>query len=170
MIDTVLLKPLPYPNGDRLMALFESNPGQKLPHEGLAPAHIEDWNRMNQSFSAISGAYTENVAEASGELPEMLVNARVAPRFFSVLGTPPLLGRTFSPEEDLVNGPTAAVISERLWRRRFGADPAVIGKTLRFANLSYPIIGVMPDSVRFPASSVDFWTPAKLPPVVSARA
>ena len=56
-------------------------------------------------------------------LPEMLVNARVSPRFFSVLGTPPLLGRTFSPEEDLFNGPTAAVISERLWRRRFGDGP-----------------------------------------------
>jgi len=166
VIDAVLLKPLPYPGPDRLMALFESNPSQKLPHEGLSAVLIEDWNRMNQSFFAISGAYTENVAEISGELPEMLVNARVSARFFSVLGTPPLLGRTFSPEEDLVNGPTAAVISERLWRRRFGADPSVIGKMLRFANLSYPIIGVMPDSVRFPAATVDFWAPAKFPPVV----
>jgi putative ABC transport system permease protein len=166
VIDTVLLKPLPYPGGDRLMALFESNLRQKLSHQDLAPVQIEDWNRVNQSFSEISGAYTENVAETSGELPEMLVSARVSPRFFSVVGTPPLLGRTFSPEEDLFNGPTAAVLSERLWRRRFGADPTVSGKALRVGKYSYPIIGVMPDSVSYPASNVDFWVPAKLPPVV----
>ncbi len=166
VIDTVLLQPLPYPNGDRLMALFESNPGKKQPHENPAPIRIEEWNRMNQSFRAISGAYTENIAEVSGELPEMLVSARVLPRFFSVLGTAPLIGRTFSPEEDLFNGPNAAVISERLWRRRFGADAAVIGKALRVSNYSYPIIGVMPNSVQFPAPNVDLWVPAKLPPVV----
>jgi putative ABC transport system permease protein len=164
VIDAVLLKPLPYPNGDRLMVLFESNLRKKQPHENPAPIQIEEWNRMNQSFTAISGAYTENVAEVSGELPEMLVSARVSPRFFSVLGTPPLVGRTFIPEEDLLNGPGAAILSERLWRRRFGADSSVVGKALRVGNYSYPIIGVMPDSVRFPASNVDFWIPAKLPP------
>jgi putative ABC transport system permease protein len=166
MIDTVLLKPLPYPGGDRLMALFESNLRQKQPHANPAPVRIEEWNRMNQSFTAISGAYTENVAETSGELPEMLISARVSARFFSVLGTPPLLGRTFSPEEDLFNGPNAAILSEPLWRRRFGADSAVVGKALRVGNYTYPIIGVMPDSVRFPAGNVDFWIPAKLPPFV----
>ena len=114
------------------------------------------------TFTAIAGAYTENVAETSGPLPEILVSARVSPRFFTVLGTPPLLGRTISPEEDSENGPNAAVLSERLWRRRFGADPAVIGKTLHAGNCSYPIMGVVPDSVRFPADNVDFWVPAKL--------
>ncbi len=166
VIDPVLLKPLPYPNGDRLMALFESNQDKKLPQENLAAVQIEDWNHMNQSFVAISGAYIENVAEISGELPEMLVSARVSPRFFLVLETPPLLGRTFSPEEDLFNGPGAAILSERLWRRRFGGDSAVLGKRLRVSNYSYPIVGVMPDTVRFPASNVDFWIPAKLPPVL----
>jgi len=166
VIDTVLLKPLPYPNGDRLMILFESNLRNKRTHDNPAPVRIEDWNRMNQSFASISGAYTENIAETSGELPEMLVSARVSPRFFSVLGTAPLIGRTFSPEEDLFNGPNAAVLTERLWQRRFGADHGVVGKALRVGNYTYPIIGVMPDSVRFPAADVDFWIPAKLPPLV----
>ncbi len=170
VIDAVLLKPLPYPNSDRLMALFESNARHKQPHASLAPIQIEDWDRMSQSFSAIAGGYVENVAESSGELPEMLVAGRVSPRFFSVLGTAPVMGRTFSPEEDLFNGPNAAVISEHLWRRRFGADPAVLGKILRFGRNSDPIIGVMPDSVRFPAGDVDLWTPAKLPPYVMTGA
>lgn len=164
VIDTVLLKPLPYPNGDRLMALFQSNPAKRLTNQGLSPARVEDWNSASHSFTAISAAYTDNISETSGELPQRLVTARVSPRFFSVLGTVPLLGRTFSPEEDLATGPQAAVLSERLWRSRFGGDPNVLGHTLRFGNLSYPIIGVMPDSVRFPASDVDVWIPAQLPP------
>lgn len=170
VIDAVLLKPLPYPNPGRLMALFESNARQKQPHAGLAPVQIEEWDRMNRSFSAIAGAYTENVAETSGDVPEMLVSARVSPRFFSVIGTSPLLGRTFSPAEDLFNGPNAAVISERLWRRRFGSDPALLGKVLRVSGYPYPIIGVMPDSVRFPDGKVDLWVPAKLPPALIANA
>lgn len=164
VIDAVLLKPLPYPNGDRVMALFQSNTRQKQVHVALAPVQIEDWNRGNQSFLAIAGAYTENVAETSGELPEMLLNARVSPRFFQVLGSTPLLGRVFTPEEDLFSGPNAAMISERLWRRRFASDPTVTGKSLRVGNYTYPIIGVMPGSVGFPAPDVDFWVPAKLPP------
>jgi putative ABC transport system permease protein len=157
VIDAVLLKPLPYPGAGGLMALFESNPRKKLPHEGVAPVRIEEWNLANRNFTAIAGAYTENVAETSGSLPEMLVAARVSPRLFSVLGTQPLLGRTLSPEEDLFNGPNAAMLSERLWRRRFSADPAVLGKTLRVGTYSYPIVGVLPNSVRFPAANVDFW-------------
>lgn len=125
---------------------------------------------MNRLFSAIAGAYTEKVSETSGDVPEMLVNARVSPRFFSVIGTVPLLGRTFSPQEDLFNGPNAAVISERLWRRRFAGDPAVLGKVLRVSGYTYAIVGVMPDSVRFPAAEVDFWVPAKLPPALIAHA
>ncbi len=170
VIDAVLLKPLPYPNAGRLMALFESNRTQKQLHVPLSPIQIEDWDRMNRSFSAVAGGYTENISETSGDFPEMLVSARVSPRFFSVIGTAPLLGRTFSPEEDLFNGPSAAVISEHLWRRRFASDPAVLGKVLRNGNYSYPIVGVMPDSVRFPESDVDVWMPAKLPPFVMANA
>jgi putative ABC transport system permease protein len=170
VIDAVLLKPLPYPHADRLMGLFESNRTQKALHSSLAPVQIEEWDRMNHSFSAIAGGYTENVAETSGDLPEMLVNARVSPRFFSVIGTAPLLGRTFSPEEDLFNGPNAAVLSEHLWRRRFGGDPTALGKVLRSNGYPYPIIGVMPDSVRFPDAKVDFWVPAKLPPALITNA
>src|SRR5581483_6364565 len=74
-------------------------------------------------------------------------------------------------EEDLFTGPSAAIISERLWRRRFASDPGVLGKSLRVGTYSYPIAGVMPDSVRFPAPDVDLWVPAKLPPgVMRARA
>jgi putative ABC transport system permease protein len=125
VIDAVLLKPLPYPNSQRLMALFEANLRQKQPHQGLAPVQVEEWNRLSQTFTAIAAAYTENMAETSGELPEMLVTARVSPRFFSVLGTAPSLGRTFSSEGICSTGQRApfsesgfgGVVSEAIRRR-----------------------------------------------------
>src|ERR1700693_2773950 len=121
---------------------------------------------MNQTFAGIAGAYTDSIAESSGALPEKLVSARVSPRFFTVLGTPPLVGRAFSREEELTNGPNAAVISERLWERRFNRDPQVAGRVLRNGGESFPIVGVAADSFRFPADDVDVWLPAKVRDVV----
>src|SRR5215472_10822846 len=166
VIDTVLLKPLPYPDGDRLMALFETNLRKKVTQGMVAPVRLEEWNRMNQSFTAVTGAYTDSLAETSGPLPEKVVSARVAPRFFRVLATPLLIGRGFTAEEETTNGPNAAVISERFWARRFLRDPQILGKVLRSGNRSHPIVGVAPDSMRFPTDEVDVWLPSKLPDVV----
>jgi putative ABC transport system permease protein len=169
VIDAVLLKPLPYPDGDRLMAVYETNLRKKVAESPVAPIRLEEWNAMNSSFAGITGAYTESLAEISSALPEKLVRARVAPRFFDVLATPLLAGRAFTGEEEATNGPAAAVISERLWARRFHRDPGAIGAVLRSGNAQFPIVGIAPDSVRFPADDVDFWTPAKNPDSVMAR-
>jgi len=166
VVDAVLLKPLPYPGGERLVAIFQANLRKNIPRDDLSPALVEDFKSMNQTFVGIAAAETENIAETSGQLPEKLVRAPVSPGFFSVLGMPPLLGRTFSPDEDLYHGPNVAVISERLWRRRYNADPGILSKSLRIADSAYPIAGVMPASFQFPSIEVDIWTPAKLPPVV----
>lgn len=166
VIDAVLLKPLPYPGSERLMALYEENARQKVDRGLVAPVRVEEWNRLSRSFNGVAGAYTESIAETSGSLPERLVVARVSPRFFSVLGTLPLAGRGFSPEEDLFAGPNAAVISERFWRRRFNSNPSAVGTILRLGTASYPIVGIVPDTFRFPASDVDVWTPAGLPDAV----
>src|SRR5262245_7320187 len=166
VIDAVLLRQLPYPSADRLVAVYESSPRQRVVRGLVAPARLEDWNRMTDTFAGIAGAYTENLPETSGMLPEKLVAARVSPRFMSVLGTPPIVGRVFSPEEDRPNGPTAVMISERLWRRRFNSDPQVVQRSLRANGRSYSIVGVLPDTFRFPSDDVDAWTPARLPDAV----
>jgi putative ABC transport system permease protein len=166
VIDAVLLTPLPYPDGDRLMALYETSLRQKVAESELAPVKLEEWNRMNSSFTGITGAYTESLAETSGTLPEKLVRARVAPRFFEVLGAPLLAGRAFTAEEESINGPNAAVISERLWTGRFHRDPQAVGAVLRSGNARFTIVGIAPDSIRFPADDVDVWTPAKIAEVV----
>jgi len=148
------------------MAVYESSPRQKLVRSEVALGRLEGWNRMNRIFTGIAGTYTENQADTSGPLPEKLVCAKTSPRSFPVLGAPPLLGRGFSPDEEVTNGPPAAVISERLWSRRFNRDPQALGKMLRFGDQGYPIVGVVPDSFRFPADDVDVWLRANLPPQV----
>jgi putative ABC transport system permease protein len=114
---------------------------------------------MNSTFQALTGYDTEDVSETSGPLPEKITRAGVAPRFLQVWGVAPLLGRDFAPEEEHVGGPSASLISYRLWKNRFHGDPAVIGKKLRFGMSSSTIVGVMPASFSFPDRDVDVWTP-----------
>jgi len=115
---------------------------------------------MSQTFAAITGQNSENVTDTSLSEPERLAGRRVAPRFFTVLGTPPILGRTFVPEEEKDGGPLAAVISYRLWQRRYDGSPSVLGKRLLLRGSGYTIVGVMPDG--FMPADIDLWMPAQL--------
>lgn len=161
-IDAILLRPLPFPDGDQLMSLHQYNPKVKSPQTRLAPLRLEDWNRMNSTFQAITGYYTEDVSETSGELPEKVTEAFVAPRFLQVWGVSPRLGRGFTQEEEHFGGPNAVLMSDRFWRRRFGADPGVVGKKLRIFGLSFSVVGVMPASFLFPERDADLWAPVPL--------
>src|SRR6266403_2265561 len=158
-IDAILLRPLPFPNGDQLMELRQYNPKTNSPRTRLAPVRLEDWNRMNSTFQAITGYYTEDDSETSGPLPEKVTQAFVTPRFLQVWGISPALGRDFTSDEEHFGGPNAVLISDRFWRRRFGGDPNALGKKVRVNGASYSIVGVMPESILFPERDVDLWTP-----------
>src|SRR5258707_1350167 len=106
-IDAILLRPLPFPNGDQLMKLSQRNIRVKGISTVVAPVRLEDWNRMNSTFRAMTGYYTENSSETSGSLPEKLTQAFVASRFLQVWGVAPALGRDFTPEEGHFGGPSA---------------------------------------------------------------
>jgi len=155
-IDAVLLRPPPFPNGDALVVLSQAR--LKSPEPNVAPIRLEDWNRLNSTMLGISGYYAQDSSELSGEMPEKLKREFVAPRFLQVLGVSPALGRDFSPREEHFGGPNAILISDRLWRRRFNRNPDVVGKTLRFEDALFPIIGVMPPSFQFPDRDVDIWS------------
>jgi predicted permease len=157
-IDAILLRPLPFPEGDQLMSMLQYHPNVKTPQTRLAPQRLEDWNRMNSTFQAIAGYYTEDSSETSGALPEKVTEAFVTPRFLQVLGISPALGRDFRPEEERFGGPDAVLISDRFWRHRFGADPNALGKKLRINGYSQSIVGIMPASFAFPDRDVDVWS------------
>jgi putative ABC transport system permease protein len=159
-IYAVLLRPLPFPNGDELMMLSQRRP--TVPGPFVAPIRLTEWNRLNSTFQAITGYYLEDESEISGELPEKLKRALVAPRFLEVLGIAPVAGRDFSPQEERYGGPNAVLISHRLWLRRFGGNPNAIGKTLRFGKSAFSVVGVMPPSFHFPDTGVDLWSPSPM--------
>src|SRR5215471_3846258 len=157
-INSVLLRPLPFPNSDRIVSIAQIQ--AKTPQPQIAPARLGDWNRMNHTFEAISGYFTQDDSELSGELPEMLTHAFVSPPFLQVWGIAPEIGRDFNPQEAHYGGPNAVLISDRYWRRRFGASLDAIGKSLRLGQLSFTIIGVMPASMAFVQRNVDLWSVA----------
>ncbi len=158
-LDAILLRPLSFPNADELMLMYQKDRKAKNPNSFVAPLRLLDWNRLNSTFQALSGWYTEDASETSGALPEKVREALVAPHFLQVWGVAPLLGRDFAPEEQHFGGPNAVLISDRFWRRRFNADSNVVGKRLRLEKYSITIVGVMPASFLFPDHDVDVWIP-----------
>ncbi len=161
-IDAILLRPLPFPNSDQLVLLQQYKPKHASPSTFVAPLRLEDWNRLNSTFQAITGYYTENESETSGALPEKVTQALVAPRFLQVWGISPALGRDFTADEERFGGPGAVIISDRFWRRRFNANPGALGKKIRFGNSAATIVGIMPASFLFPDRDVDLWSPVPL--------
>jgi predicted permease len=152
----VVLRPLPFPQPERLVTVEQVNPKAKQPF--VAPIRLADWNRLNTTLQSITGYYMQDDSELSGELPERLKRAYLAPRFLETLGIAPAIGRDFRPEEHSPAQPTV-LISDRLWRRRFNADPNAVGKTLRFAGFSSEIIGVMPASFTM-LRGIDLYSPS----------
>jgi putative ABC transport system permease protein len=157
-IDAILLRPLPFPQADQLVRLDQFNPKVSSPNTLTSPVRLEDWNRLNSTFQGLTGYYTEDESETSGALPEKITRALVASRFLQVWGISPALGRDFVREEQHFGGPNAVMISDRLWRGRFNAEPSAIGKTLRFGSSSFNIIAVLPASFLFPDRDVDLWS------------
>lgn len=159
-IDAIVLRPLQFPHADELVELHQYFLKDKSPETNVATVRLEDWNRMNSTFQAISGYYTEDESYNSGALPEKITEALVARRFLEVWGVAPELGRDFTAEEQHWGGSSAVLISDRFWRTHLHSEPDVVGKTLHLGPYSSTIVGVMPASFLFPDHDVDVWTPS----------
>jgi predicted permease len=142
VVQGVMLAPLPYPEPDRLVLIWQSNP--HAPHVSMSVLDYRDWQRSAHSFDAIAGFRWENFDLTSPGIPEHISGYETTPGFFAMLGVHPVLGRDFSVDEDRPGGPPVAMISEREWKSRFGQSRDVLGKTLTMNSVSYTIIGVLP--------------------------
>ena len=158
VIYAVLLRPLPYPEADRLMIVTET--GASMPQISVSFPDYVDWKRDNTVFEeiAISRRESFNLSGLEGRAPEQVSGALVTANFFKVIGLNPQQGRVFTEEEDRVGGPLLAVISDRLWGRIFSRDPNVLGRTVNFGNQPYTIIGIMPPQM-FSPRTVEVWFP-----------
>ncbi|HET7584949.1 MAG TPA: ABC transporter permease [Gemmatimonadaceae bacterium] len=165
VVDRVLLRSLPYPASEQLVALSQS--GSDFYH---SYSNYLDWKERSQGlFSNIVAWQSTNYGISGDGQPEVLWGDRVSASAAKMLGVTPLLGRTFHPEEELVSSERVVMISERLWKRRFGGDPHVIGRALTMSGFPFTIVGVLPSSarVRLPTDLAydrqpDFWMPLRL--------
>ena len=160
VVDAVLLEPLPYPSPDRLVTVMEASPAARQRVSLVAPARIIDWNRLSRTFDVISGSYSDNVTDTTGSAPERLAARRVLPRFFDVFAAAPVIGRTFTPDEEVDGGPSVVLISDGFWSRRFARSPSAVGARLTLGGVHYTVVGVMPRT--FLPAGVDVWIPAQL--------
>src|SRR5512133_1226213 len=139
IINSVLLRPVPYPNSARVMVLNEfSGPGQEF---SVALPDYFDWNKEANSFAHLACTHKEsrNLSGIPGRDPERVSCASVTRNFFNIVGLPPEIGRTFGEDEDKVGAPPVVVISDRLWRRVFNADPGVLGRSITLHDQNYTV-------------------------------
>src|SRR5262249_2740462 len=153
-VDAVLLRPLPYPQSDRLVTL--SADGSEPVPFGISYPDLRDFRALTQDFSGVA-AYSSQLYNLTGAGdPREIQAASTTANLFAVMGVQPQVGRAFTEEQE--NDPVA-LLSYGLWAQSFGKDPAILGRAIALDGKSYTVIGVMPAGFHFPTDGIDVWTP-----------
>jgi putative ABC transport system permease protein len=146
ILNAVLLRPLPYSQPERLVVIWESNPQRGWPTFSASQPNFLDWRDQSASFDQVAASTPRPVTLVEGGEAERVRGLAVTQQFFPMLGVRPLLGRGFRPEEDVPGHQERVVLMTRgLWQRRFGGDPAILGRTLSLNDAPYTVIGVVPE-------------------------
>jgi predicted permease len=160
IVDQVLLRPLPYPQGDSLVMVYERP--DSIAENSVSPANWLDWQNESRTLEGFAAwQIRSDTLTAAGEATQLRVQA-VSHEFFSVLRVGPMLGRVISQDDDRPNAPLTAVISHRLWQNRFGGDQNVVGRSIELDDVKHQVIGVMPATFRFVYQDIDVWAPSRL--------
>jgi putative ABC transport system permease protein len=160
VVNTVLLRPLPYKEPDRLVMVWEDATKNGYPRDTPAVANYLDWRNQNQVFEGMAAIADQSFNLTGIGEPERIDGRRVSANLFSLLGVEPRLGRAFLPEEDQPGSGHAVIISHGLWQRRFGSDMSIVGKPLSLNGETFTVVGVMPQGFQFPSREVELWVPA----------
>ena len=160
--DHVMLRPLPYPDSNRLVKLWESPPGYTQME--LSPPNYRDWKEMNRSVEAMGAYYGTNANLVGSGVPEHLTGARVTEEILSIVGVRPVMGRVFTAEDDTPASPPTVVLSYGIWQASLGGDSAVVGKPILLDGVAHEVIGVLPRDFHYPSNETEYWVPLRLAP------
>ncbi|MGH9795815.1 MAG: ADOP family duplicated permease, partial [Candidatus Acidiferrales bacterium] len=144
VVEAVLLRPLPFREPERLVALWQNNRKDHVEREDVAPANFVDWRAQNTVFEEVSALNPWSLDYTGGSEPETIHSANVTRGFFEILGVQAWRGRTFVPEEYEPGKNRVVVLTHGLWQRKFGGDPGVVGQVISLDNQSYSIVGILP--------------------------
>lgn len=160
-VNAVLLKPLPFPESEQLVDLAETF--KPNGYGSVSVPNFEDWKKQNDVFTGIAAYQFRSFNLQSGDTPQRIPGISVSANYFEVLGAKPVLGRTFGNGEDLAGNDRVVVLGEDLWRRTFGGDTSIIGRTIPLNGQQYTVIGVMPPELSSLYRTVQLWSPLVFP-------
>ena len=168
-INALLLKPLPFPELDRVVAVWDKMPSRGVTRNEVSVANYLDWQSQSQSFDqfALHRWWSANLTGI--DPPERIQGFLVTANFFDALGMNPIMGRNFSAEENQPGKDAVAIITHSLWQRRFGGDPNIIGKTITVNSIVRTVIGVMPERFNYPKGSEVYAPLAMTPELMRSR-
>ena len=158
VVDGVLIQSLPYAEADRLLILNETFERGGIREAGVSYRSLQDWKRQTTALSAIMAVSGRTITLADGAEAERFEGAAITWDLFPTLGTPPALGRQFTPQDDRAGAEPVVMISDDVWRRRYNGDPAIIGRPVSVNGRPHTIVGVMPPGFRFP-ENMRVWIP-----------
>ena len=158
VVNAVLLRPLPYPESERITMVWLDNERQGIREDITSYPNYRDWRDLNTSYSALAAFRTRAYTLTGAGEPERIMGASVTASFFDVLGLPPLVGRTFTDAAEVPGEDDVVVLSHGLWQRRFGGAPDALGQSLLLTGRPYTVIGVMPPAMQLPERA-ELWTP-----------
>ncbi len=159
VVDRVLLRPLPFPEPERVVMIFENDRLRGTQRERASMPDFEDFQAQATVFESLAAWQSSDRILTGDREPQRVVAARASASFFAALGVQPLLGRAFTAEEQLAGKDKVAVLSHGLWQRRFGGDRGVVGKALTLDGESHTVIGVLAPEGRIPSNREDLWVP-----------
>lgn len=158
VVDAVLVRPLPYPDSDSLVQIYETDTSHGRTSGPVSPWNFADWQRQASAFRQMAAYEFDSFSYRSGKVAERMSGAMVTADFFRVLGVAPAVGRDFEPGDDDPAKPHLAILSYGAWQRRFGRDSEVVGRTMLINGAPYTIVGIMPSSFApFPSPGTEIW-------------
>ena len=158
VVNAALLRRLPFADPDRLVMVMEQSPRTSRPNV-INPNNFIAWQDRNRSFERIAALVEFDASLTGNGEPEVVPTLTVSDGFFEILGVRPLIGRWFTSHEDTPGNDNVAILSEGLWRRRYGSDAAILGRKIQINGKTLAVVGVMPAGFRFPQTKADVWQP-----------
>jgi putative ABC transport system permease protein len=168
-VNALLLKPLPFPELNRVVAIWDKMPSRGVLHNEVTVANYLDWRAQSQSFEQLALYRWWSTNLAGVEQPERIQGFLVTANFFDALGMKPIMGRNFTEEENSPGKDSVAIITHSLWQRRFGGDPNIINKQLKLNSITRTVIGVMPERFNFPKGAEIYAPLAMTPALMGSR-
>jgi putative ABC transport system permease protein len=161
VVDQLLLRPLPYPEGDKLVMVYEASDSNS--HNSVSPATWLDWQRDNHTLERTAAWAAGRSATLTGVGDAMRLGVQaISADFFPLLRVAPMSGRSINEDDDRPNAPPVAVISHQLWQTRFGGDRGLVGRFIQLNDIPTQVVGVMPPRFRFVYQDIDAWVPLQL--------